>query len=321
MERLSLEPGHQYGWRENHRQRGSPIHRIEIIQKVRPGKWKVRFLEDPHPGLVDYVRSGNIVTTWAEHEAFLADEARLMKVIEATNAIWDGTQDDPRIQAVNAVLESTGEVGDWCFKDMGPTAGQAELSLNGTRRVIAKTDLDPDPFALDPLAYTDRHGVFHLSLSGAIKLAQGFAAAESGLVALHVNAAQKKWTEEARKDDITLELFRKWRVGWALALEWAKTASEERSRATPLDQIRERVETNLNLLWTRLAEIDNYRAEEIRTLRTLVEQAAVDLRSLGAVEKAEFLLKAITPKEEKGRPKAGRLSTSGGEPRPTTPDH
>jgi len=49
---------------------------------------------------------------------------------------------------------------------------------------------------------------------------------------------------------------------------------------------------------------------EIQNLRSRIEQAAVDLRNLGATEKAESLLKVIIPAAQPGRTARATISSS-----------
>ena len=58
MNGADIKPGNQYGFR---RQRPDPLEQVRVVEKVRPGRWKVEFLGQPHPGLLDYVRSQDLI--------------------------------------------------------------------------------------------------------------------------------------------------------------------------------------------------------------------------------------------------------------------
>ena len=58
---------------------------------------------------------------------------------------------------------------------------------------------------------------------------------------------------------------------------------------------------------------------EIQNLRSRIEQAAVDLRNLGATEKAKSLLKAITPAAQPGRTARAAINRSVRERSPRVP--
>jgi len=74
-----------YGYRKS-RQLGAPLQHIEVIAKAKPGIWKVKFHEGPIAWLSDYVRTGTIIVSWSEAEAFSRDEFGLLKVIQASDA-------------------------------------------------------------------------------------------------------------------------------------------------------------------------------------------------------------------------------------------
>ncbi|HSE89618.1 MAG TPA: hypothetical protein VLJ79_25615 [Candidatus Binatia bacterium] len=171
MDRETIRVGDQYGYRKYPQRRGTPLERIEVLEKVRPGKWKVRFLDDPYPGLIDYVRSGNLLVSWSEQEAFLDDERRLLKILEASATQWSGQLDDPVAGAINSTLNATGEGDTFLYDYGGRDFGHAELPLDVAKRILMRTDLDWDPLVLDPLGFVDRHGKLHLPFQGALKLA------------------------------------------------------------------------------------------------------------------------------------------------------
>ena len=48
MEAAEIVPAKRYAFR---RRQGDPLECIKIIEKVRSGRWKVEFLDDPNPGI------------------------------------------------------------------------------------------------------------------------------------------------------------------------------------------------------------------------------------------------------------------------------
>ncbi len=94
-----IEVGHFYGYRRCPLRRGEPLAKIEILEKKKPGKWRVRFVEE---GQKDVVTSS--LVPWAEAEAFLEDERRMLKLLDACKEQWSGNPDDPIMDAVNLVL-------------------------------------------------------------------------------------------------------------------------------------------------------------------------------------------------------------------------
>jgi hypothetical protein len=63
-----ITPGKHYAYRPSPRSR-EPFQRIEAIEKVATsrGKWKVRLLDDPYPGLEEYVRAACIIAADVAH--------------------------------------------------------------------------------------------------------------------------------------------------------------------------------------------------------------------------------------------------------------
>src|SRR3954469_25166687 len=69
-----IKPGDEYAVREK-RVVGGPLEHVRIVAHVRGNKWKAEWIE-PNPGLVHYVESRLLVSTWRDHKAFLAEEAQ-----------------------------------------------------------------------------------------------------------------------------------------------------------------------------------------------------------------------------------------------------
>jgi hypothetical protein len=290
MDSKLIEVGEQYGYREYPQRKGTSLQRIEALERTRSNKWKVRFLDPPHPGLEDYVKSIHIVVRWAESQSFLEDERRLQKVIEASAKDCDG-RDDPIAGAVDVVLRATGE---HVFLDNlnAHSPGRAEVPVEAARRILMRTNLDWDPLALDPLAFVDRCGSLQLPFRAALKLAQAFAHAEPDSVALTLAAEQHRWEEDCRVDlsESTTELVNRWRAGWALARQWTMAGQDMQQETLALDELRRRVEATFATIWTRIGRIDDERLAEICRLRELVEDAARRLKVQGADAEAEAIL-------------------------------
>jgi hypothetical protein len=60
-----------------------------------------------------------------------------------------------------------------------------------------------------------------------------------------------------------------------------------------LEEIRQRVENSMNLLWTKIGEIDRKKTEEIQRLRSMLLGAADDFKALGAMDKADQLISSL----------------------------
>jgi hypothetical protein len=60
-----------------------------------------------------------------------------------------------------------------------------------------------------------------------------------------------------------------------------------------LEEIRQRVENSMNLLWIKIGEIDRKITEEIQRLRSMLVAAADDFKALDALEKADQLISSL----------------------------
>ncbi len=114
--------------------------------------------------------SSTILAAWEEVEAFLDDERRMLKLLEACAKQWSGNPDDPIMDAVNLVFESTGEK-DVYLDSLGRDIGHARMLPEAASRILARAGLLTDPLALDPLAFIDRDGKLRLSYAVAVQMA------------------------------------------------------------------------------------------------------------------------------------------------------
>jgi hypothetical protein len=240
-----IPPGKRYAVREPARP-GVPLQRVEVVEKVRGRRWKVRFLDEPHPGLTDYVKSANIVVAWADYKAFLRDEERHRRLLEASDRTWPG-KDHPVSDAVDLVFESTGE--HLSTYGTGGILSAAPDTLERIRDRAGQPSLD------SPLGYTDRGGTRHLPFDLAAKLAKGFAAKEPQAVLLHIESQEREYELKAREPGrgYLVGLVEEWRAGWALARQWAG-----------------------------FDEALSQRDAEIKRQREIIERAIWDLRRSGA---------------------------------------
>jgi hypothetical protein len=80
MLRSEVEIGGEYAVREPTRP-GVPFQRVRVLERVRAGKWRVEWLE-PNPGLVDFVKSTNLIVEWRSRKRFLDNEQRHLTLAE-----------------------------------------------------------------------------------------------------------------------------------------------------------------------------------------------------------------------------------------------
>src|SRR3954463_14845873 len=115
-----IKPGDEYAVREK-RVVGGPLEHVRIVAHIRGNKWKAEWIE-PNPGLVHYVESGQLVSTWRDRKAFLGErkhKARLKSQSEqdgyrkespvdrALYCVFENVADD--VQYYNGVLSGAAE--------------------------------------------------------------------------------------------------------------------------------------------------------------------------------------------------------------------
>jgi hypothetical protein len=250
MEKADIEPHRRYAIRERVSE-GEPLQRVEVVDRVRNAKWKVRFLDEPNPGLLDYISSKQIVCRWAERHRFLRDEQRLVVIDSLDENVIDG---HPRTEAVSLVLASSGE------PDAALWRGRLSISPDQLERIMARAGLQGKGADIDPLAFVDRHGEAHVPFRAAERLAQAFAATEPKTVLLAVRQEEDRleaagWLPGERYKHKRLQELR---PSFALARQWA-------GFQTQLDALE----------------------AEVKRLQTIIQRTVNDLRSLGAERQAK----------------------------------
>src|SRR4051794_40851214 len=113
---------------------GVEFEHVRVLEKVR-SRWRVEWIE-PNPGLVDFVKSANLITPWRERKAFVRDERSAASLARSSEPGWDG-YDGPLTGAVDLVFEATGEgletgkggVLDFQFATLERVCARAELEV------------------------------------------------------------------------------------------------------------------------------------------------------------------------------------------------
>lgn len=231
MQAFEIHPGNEYGYRDNPKQEGE-LQRVKVLEHVR-SKWKVEWV-DPNPGLVDYVRSAQLVVAWRDRKAFLQEEQNWIRLNEACNQTWPGQQ-HPISEAVDLILDSTGEL---LFVD---NIGALSASTDGVQRVARRANYE---LQLNPPAFVDRQGTAHLPFETALDLARAFARAESRAVLMQVDTEQQKYEREASEigNSHLVPLVNRWRAGWALCRQWAGFDEALAQRDAQIDHLNRIIE-------------------------------------------------------------------------------
>jgi hypothetical protein len=169
------------------------------------------------------------------------------------------SDDKARSDAVEAILESTGESSAWL------SGNGLSMPRDAIERLARRAGLDGDPAKLDPLGFQDSFGNIHLPPQGAEILARAFAAAEPETVLTYIEGEEETQARGYLPGErIYHQFLREYKPGFALARQWAGFTEE-------IEMLR----------------------KEIGRLQGLVHKAAADLRELGADTKAHRLLRGL----------------------------
>lgn len=213
--------------------------KVRVVERVRSGRWKVEWVE-PNPGLVDYVKSINIICPWADRRAVVRDEQRQERLREVSDRSWPG-RDHPLVDAVDEALGATGEFG--LYTDKGEVVIEADV----IERVCERCGLDPNDLPDQAVSYVDRNGMRHVPFTAALAMAKAFAAAEPDTVLLHIDTTEREHTVDAAQpgNAYLLPLVERWKAGWALVRQWAGTDEQLARRDHEIDRLRGIIERTI----------------------------------------------------------------------------
>lgn len=237
MEQREIEIGRLYAVREPPRT-GGEMQKVKVLERVRSGRWKVEWI-DPNPGLVDYVKSANIICRWADHRAVVRDEERYERLRGISDPMWPG-EEHPLTEAVGEVLASTGE-------DIYTVHGVLMAPPDVIERVCARSGVDPDALPDHHFSFVDRAGTQHLSFGAALHLAKAFAAAEPDIVLLHLDTSERKYVIRASEPahGYLVPLVERWRAGWAIVRQWAGTDEQLTRKDKEIERLRQIIQRTI----------------------------------------------------------------------------
>ena len=211
VQRAEIKPGTEYAFREK-RTPGGPVERVRIIEHIRGNKWRTEWIE-PNPGLVDYVESGQILCHWKERRAFLEEEDHRER-LHKYNQEQGYSENSPIAHALYQVFESVGESEMSFYKGVLCASPEALDRLRMRAGMETGTRL--------PYSYINRQGKHQLPFKEALELARKFCATEPSAVLAGVEAAERKFADEARTpgNEFMVPLLNEFRAGWALIRQW-----------------------------------------------------------------------------------------------------
>jgi hypothetical protein len=235
MDKKSIMPGKHYGIREH---AGAELQHVKILEPVRSGKWRVQWVK-PNPGLVDYIRSRDVVVEWTDRHAFLRDERNAQALADAVERSDFPGDQHPLGTAVGLVLDATGERTVYCHK------GILHFDRAGIERVAARARIAVPEH---PVGYRDRHGQHYLPWNCALELAEAFARSEPATVLDPIDAQEGEWSLQARQmgQQHLVSLLTEYRAAWALVRQWA---GHDAAIAMREERIRQLEELLTRVMW------------------------------------------------------------------------
>lgn len=163
---MGVEPGKHYGYRKQRYAIGKPLRPVLVTKLGPPKSYKcrVRWLDGEYEGLDEWVRTDTLLCPWESADAFIEDEVRLARVVEASAHAYKTTE----WLAVREVLwkvETPFELSEW-------VRHEGLVMIEDFPANIADCGFDPAELVAEPLAFIDRHGTYHGSFSTALRIAQ-----------------------------------------------------------------------------------------------------------------------------------------------------
>jgi hypothetical protein len=206
-----IQPGQEYAFREKRVPRAK-LERVRVLERVRKTKWKAEWIE-PNPGLVHYVESRQLVSTWKDHKSFLKQEEQDLSIKEES-ARGGYRKDSPVDRALYEVFDSIGD-------DLGYYNGILSCEPEALPRFKAR--IAAGSHQESPHGYVGRDGKLHLPFGDAVAFAQAFCAAEPSTVLVRIEATERKWAQSARRpgEEYIVDLLSEYRAAWALIRQWA----------------------------------------------------------------------------------------------------
>ena len=205
-----LKAGAEYAFREK-RNPGYPLARIKLVEHVRGARWKAKWI-DPHPGLVDYVTTTQILVPWKDHKQFLQEESDIKRLREY-NLRCGYKAVSPVTDALQQIFENAGD-------GISYDNGVLRTSCDALDRVRARCGLAE--YELRPPAFQSRDGSLNLPHEQAEQLGRAFCMAEPAPVLVQIESTERKWAMEAARpgNEYQIALLNQYRASWAIIRQW-----------------------------------------------------------------------------------------------------
>lgn len=205
---------------------------------VRSGKWRVEWVE-PNPGLVDYIRSRDVIVEWGDRRGFLRDERNALALAETVERSGFPGDQHPLDRAVGLVLDASGERSVYVHK------GILHFDPDALERIATRAGTTVPEH---PSGYRDRQGEHHLPWNCALQLAEAFARSEPTTVLTPIDAQEAELSVRSRQpgEQYLVSLLTEYRAAWAIVRQWA---SHDAAVALREERIRQLEELLTRVLW------------------------------------------------------------------------
>lgn len=258
-----VEVGEIWAYRRQARNMECPVERVEISEREK-SRFLVRFLDED--ARQESVPRNRLITLWSDLDAWLADERRM----EAVAGVSRHAEETPQYEAVEYVLEIWGLVNGVTI-GWGPQEA-CSVQIDDLDAVCEALGLKAEELRAEPLAFTNRAGVFVAPWPAALKIAQR-------AVELNAESVINKVIDD--EEELKLEAVHgqnyelpSGETGW---ISPERSADRRHRRQITLDVLRGWCGTKVI---KRLDELNALRVE-VRRLGRLVEQAIDELKKCG----------------------------------------
>ncbi|MEU9421989.1 PE-PGRS family protein [Streptomyces sp. NPDC048342] len=151
-----MEIGEHWAYRARSKELGGAVREVEVVRVGGPGRsgWiHVRFLEGDAAGLQEWVSSGSLVAPWSDADAFRADDAAELALVESSRHVRGSTE----FEAARMILGFVRPKNRLRLRRTVADAGVLELgSLDETAPLIG---MDADELRGDIMVFESHRGM------------------------------------------------------------------------------------------------------------------------------------------------------------------
>lgn len=215
---MAIEVGKRYGYRKQRYAIGQALRPVLVTKEGPPKsyKYRIRWLDGEYEGLDEWVRRETLLCPWEEAPAYVEDEIRLARAVEASA----GTYKTPEWEAVREVfweVESPFELAEW-------VRYHGTVVLSDFPASLADTGYTPEELMAAPHAFVDRDGMYVAPFSTALQIAKRYCTQHPERIIAQIKQQVQAYSKAAQTGWYASP---QGRYGHDISLETAKKLMEE----------------------------------------------------------------------------------------------